>query len=64
MEKLVLKFKNGEFVSLDSDSGFYPFPVKDVFRAECFTSETEATKYISMFDDIENRIYRVTVSIS
>ncbi len=63
MEKLVLKFKTGEFVSIDSDSGFYPFPVKDVFRAECFASE-EAAKYIRMFDNIENRIYRVTISIS
>ncbi len=63
MEKLVLKFKTGEFVGIDTGSGGYPYPT-DVFRAESWNSEKEALKYIGMFDNIENRIYRVTISIS
>lgn len=63
MEKLVLKFKNGKFVGIDTGSGGYPYPT-DVFRAESWNSEEEALKYASKFDFIEYKIYRITTSIN
>lgn len=76
MEKFVLKFKTGEFVAIDilNRSEYlsgHPYRVTDVFQSHFWNSENEALKFISqeytyptIFDNIERKVYKVSVSVS